>query len=215
MASHEATIFLSYTLPPSAIPGGYEKWLRDVDNPFFNAIPGVGRYENWEVAEARSAPLSFTHFDFMTLGREADLERVWFNKDLDEFRKGWIRKWGYGATGTTPPPAHAYGYLARGIAAPNAARQPWCAIIGGETVHGADESWAIVEAVRKHYAIGPAPAGEAWHRPLKPGEGPGLRTFNVVFAASEQAAREAAKRVPGASPILIARLMAAPGFKGA
>ena len=36
--------------------------------------------------------LSFMYGNFTTLTRftEADLERVWFNKDLDAFRQGWI-----------------------------------------------------------------------------------------------------------------------------
>jgi hypothetical protein len=50
----------------------------------------------------------------------------------------------------------------------------------------------MVEAVRKHYSLGPAPA-EPWRRPLEVGEGLGLGAFNVSFATSEAAARTAAR----------------------
>src|SRR5438477_577884 len=50
--SFDHAVFLTYTLPEDALARGYENWLRDVDNPFFNAIPGVGRYENWRIARA-------------------------------------------------------------------------------------------------------------------------------------------------------------------
>jgi len=209
-----AMLFSSYTLPATAVSGGYETWLREVENPFFNAIPGVDRYENWEIVDAKPRALRFTHFDFMILEHEADLERVWFNRDLDEFRKGWVRKWGYGASGATPPPGSAHGYLARGVAASIDVRGAWCTITGGEIVDRAEEHWSIVEAIRKHYAIGPAPDGEPWHRPVAKDEGPGLRDFSVAFAASESAARSGSTPSAQGAPVLVARLLAAPGFDG-
>ncbi len=157
---HDVMIFLSYTLPKEAEPRGYEKWLREVDNPFFNAIPGVKRYENWKIMEAHGSVLAFTHFDFLYLQSEADLERVWFNQDLDNFRKGWIAKWGYGDTGRMPSQVNAYGYLTRREGPPAVTKGTWLAMSTDATI---GEAWRIAERVRKHYAIGPVPAGQPWH----------------------------------------------------
>jgi hypothetical protein len=82
----------------------------------------------------------------------------------------------------------------------------------GEAVSGADERWSISEAVRKHYAIGPAPASAAWHRPLGCGEGAGFVAFNVAFGASKSAVRATPQATGAACVAIAARLMAAPGF---
>lgn len=207
--SFDTMVFLSYTLPADALPRGYEPWLREVDNPFFNAIPGMGLYENWRNAEMRPADMLFEHFDFLHPETEADLERVWFNKDLDAFRQGWIRKWGYGATGTTPTPATAFGWLARRLTPPAARRHPWLVIAGDAPAKDGGERWRIVEAVRKHYAIGFAPPGEPWRAPLQPGQGPGFVEFSIHYVEDEIAARALADRL-ASIPLVIATLMAAP-----
>ncbi|MBL8697910.1 MAG: hypothetical protein JNK67_06040 [Alphaproteobacteria bacterium] len=208
-SSYETMVFLSYTLPETAIPNGYEPWLREVDNPFFNAIPGMGLYENWRNVVMRPESLPFQHFDFLHPQTDADLERVWFNKSLDEFRQGWIRKWGYGATGQQPTPASAFGWYAKREGGPAAARGPWCVIAGDAPASAGGERWRIVEALRKHYAIGFAPAGEAWRKPLAPGQGPGFTTFSVHYARDEAGAGAIADRL-GTTPLVVASVMASP-----
>jgi len=205
----DTMIFLSYTLPADALPRGYEPWLKEVDNPFFNAIPGMGLYENWRNVDIQPADLPFGHFDFLHPASAADLERVWFNPDLDAFRIGWIRKWGYGATGTTPNAATAHGWLATRLTPPAPRRHPWCVIVGDGPEDDGGERWRIVEAVRKHYAIGFAPPGEPWRAPLKPGQGPGFTEFSIHYAPDEAAARALADRL-ASIPLVIATFMAAP-----
>jgi hypothetical protein len=96
-SSFDLAVFLTYTLPADAIARGYEPWLREVDNPFFNAIPGVGRYENWRIVRQQTPALGYTHFDFMFVASVDALRQAWFDVRLDAFRTGWIAKWGYGA----------------------------------------------------------------------------------------------------------------------
>ena len=31
---------------------GYEAWLQEIDNPFFNDIPGIRHYTNWKTTSA-------------------------------------------------------------------------------------------------------------------------------------------------------------------
>ena len=206
----DTMVFLSYTLPADALARGYERWLREVDNPFFNAIPGTGRYENWRNVECRPADLPFAHFDFLHPASAADLERVWFAPDLDAFRRGWVRKWGYGAAGAAPAnPANAMGWLAQRLTAPAPLRAPWCVIAGDAPAAAGGERWRIVEGLRKHYAIGAAPPGEPWRTQLRPGQGPGFVAFSVHYADDEAAARALAGRL-GSSPLVIAALMAGP-----
>lgn len=205
----DTMVFLSYTLPETAIPNGYEPWLREVDNPFFNAIPGMGRYENWRNVVMRPASLPFQHFDFLHPQTDADLERVWFNKSLDDFRIGWIRKWGYGATGTTPAPASAYGWHARRESPMASERGKWCVIAGDAPASAGGERWRIGEALRKHYAIGFAPAGENWRNPVTAGQGPGFTSFAVHYAKDEASAKALADKL-GTTPLVVSTIMASP-----
>lgn len=102
-------VFIAYTIGPDAEARGYADWLRRVDMPFFNAIPGTRHYANWRLTEVLSgdAP-TWTWFDFQGLDSAEDLERVWFHPDLDAFRKAWIAKWGYGSASPAPVLRHAY-----------------------------------------------------------------------------------------------------------
>ncbi len=180
----DLAIFLTYTLPADAVARGYEPWLRDVDNPFFNAIPGVGRYENWRIARQQTRSLGYTHFDLMFVASEDELKRAWFDARLDAFRTGWIAKWGYGAA--APAPVNTFAYLMRRIGAAAARRTDRLVLRGGGEAlgpgDGARENWRVVKAVRKHYAIGPAPEGESWLVDIDRHPGPGFRWLSLAYA---------------------------------
>lgn len=106
LADCPLVLFIVYRTAADAAARGYEDWLCAVDNPFFNAIPGIRHYANWIVEDAEAAP-PFSHFDFLGLERAEDLERVWFNPELDAFRRGWVAKWGYGPA---PQDMHRFTY---------------------------------------------------------------------------------------------------------
>ena len=84
-------VFLPYTPRADAEAQGYDEWLRRVDNPFFNSIPGIAHYSNWKVTGG--APAGFTHFDFMYLD-PALAGQVWTNETLLDFAAGWTEQWG-------------------------------------------------------------------------------------------------------------------------
>ena len=210
MAAFDTMVLLTYTLPPDALARGYARWLRAVDNPFFNAVPGMGLYENWRNVECRPDRQAFAHFDFLHPASEADLERVWFAPDLDAFRRGWVRKWGYGAAGAAPAvAANSRGWLARRDGDPAPRRGAWCVIAGDAPDAAGGERWRILAGLRKHYAIGAAPAGESWRAEIAPGEGPGFTRFAVHFAADEGEARALADRLD-TRPLILATAMASP-----
>jgi len=107
-------IFIAYTIGPEAEAKGYADWLRRVDMPFFNAIPGTRHYANWRFTEIlEGTPPAWDWFDFQGLETEGDLETVWFHPDLDAFRSNWIRLWGYGSE--TPPPVLRHAYVTRPV----------------------------------------------------------------------------------------------------
>ena len=81
-------IFLTYRIRDGAVADGYHDWLRSIDNPFFNAIPGIKCYTNWKVHGSLSA-LPFTHFDFLEIDEVDQLELLWFNPELNSFRTEW------------------------------------------------------------------------------------------------------------------------------
>lgn len=95
-------VFLPYTPRADAEARGYDEWLRRVDNPFFNSIPGIAHYSNWKVTGGApdsnwkvtgGAPAGFTHFDFMYLD-PALADQVWTNETLLDFAAGWTEQWG-------------------------------------------------------------------------------------------------------------------------
>ncbi|MDW8399869.1 MAG: hypothetical protein RMK90_15055 [Acetobacteraceae bacterium] len=165
----EMCILLVYTLPETAMERGYEPWLRSTDNPFFNAIPGVHHYANWKLAPAPSG-LGWSHFDLMALQRESDLERVWFNPELDAFRRGWIAKWGYATA--TPTPVVAHGYVMRRLSDSGAAQQAVGRLSGGVGAPPeADLAWRVERVLHKHYALGRT---KRWCWPAEEGNPLGL-----------------------------------------
>lgn len=91
--SFTAMIVLSYTPRDGIDMTAYEEWLRAVDNPFFNGVPGIRHYTNWKITES-SAPLPFTHFDFMGLDGLEAADAVWQRQDLKDFTAEWRRLWG-------------------------------------------------------------------------------------------------------------------------
>jgi hypothetical protein len=116
-------IFIAYTIPDDAEARGYADWLRRVDMPFFNGIPGVHHYANWRLTEILAgAPPVWDWFDFQGLAAEDDLERVWFDPGLDDFRANWLKLWGYGEGGGAAgaaallrhPPGRSRGARQRG-----------------------------------------------------------------------------------------------------
>lgn len=166
----QEVIFIVYCLPADAEGRGYADWLRRVDMPFFNAIPGVHHYANWRVSEVlRGAPPIWDWFDFQGLASGGDLERVWFNPDLDEFRVNWVKLWGYGRT--DPPPVLRHAYLMRPVMrrAPDA---PWSqAILAGGLgeppsveQYSRGFTWRIHTTLHKHFT-GRDPA-RPWQTPI-------------------------------------------------
>lgn len=84
-------IFIPYVPRADAAARGYHQWLRDVDAPFFNSVPGILHYSNWEVKNPPAG--HYTHCSFMYLDPALG-EGVWTNPDVVAFAAGWTEKWG-------------------------------------------------------------------------------------------------------------------------
>ena len=91
-ALSDVMVFLPYTPRADADARGYDDWLRQVDNPFFNAVPGIVHYSNWKVAGAAKA-FAFSHFDFMYLD-PSRADGVWSNAAVLAFAAAWTARWG-------------------------------------------------------------------------------------------------------------------------
>jgi hypothetical protein len=207
VADCPSVLFIVYTPGADAEARGYEPWLISIDNPFFNAIPGVHHYANWKIErELRGGPLAYSHFDFQGLAAESDLERVWFNPDLDAFRTEWIRLWGYGRP--TPTPVQANAYLMRPAASPSGTPQDWALITAGRGAPpaGNNVAWRVDETIRKHFATGKT---DAW---LVPAATENLLGFDwVAVRYGEDLETLAAAYVEGPESVaFVARLIAAP-----
>lgn len=194
-----ALILITYTPGPAAEPAKYEPWLRREDNPTFNSVAGIGEYSNWKVFSPRN--LGWTHFDFLGLATPGDLERVWFSPELDRFRSKWVSLWGYGAGGTNIANGYATLFLRAGE--PIRARARFVEIGFDES---SGERWQAVEVLRKHWALGPAAAGEPWRRPIAEFNPLGCSSIALQFHAT------APQRSNGRERRLLAECIAAPSL---
>ena len=203
MTAGAAMVLLTYTPGPAAEPAVYEPWVRSEDNPTFNAIPGIDDYSNWKIVAPAGGALPWTHFDLMQLTEPTQVEAVWFNADLDRFRKGWVARWGYGRSG--PSPVNGNGHLCVAGERPRSPRRQWAVLeLLDSPEHGTGERWVVSAALRKHYALGPAPSGESWRRPASEFNSLGCAAVGLAFHDSRPASRDWTSRH------LLAECIAAP-----
>lgn len=206
LANCPAMIFIAYTVPADAEARGYSPWLVEVDNPFFNAIPGTRHYANWRVErmERGAAPV-WDYLDFQGLQSREDLERVWFNPDLDGFRAEWLRLWGYGAR--NPDPVLRHSYLMRRVhARPGAVPGPVLDLRGGRGAPpaglDADIVFVLEGCLKKHFSAPGAPRPDDWLMPAAAGNPLGLDWLAVTYGPARDAG-------PG-DRVMQARLIAEP-----
>jgi hypothetical protein len=180
-------IFIAYAVGPTAEEKGYSKWLRDVDMPFFNAIPGTLHYANWRLQSVNlGAPPVWDYFDFQGLVSEADLKRVWFNPDLDHFRSEWLRLWGYG--NQKPPPVIAHSYAMRLVgSSPDHQTDDTLMLSGGTgppPSADADLIYQVDGVLHKHFGGGAT--SEVWQTPASDNNPLGLDWLAVQYGSDRQ-----------------------------
>jgi len=91
--STETMFFLPYVPRSDSDARGYDGWIREIDNPFFNGVDGISLYANWKVKNVLKGELDFTHVDFMYVD-PAKEDAIWSNPTVAEFASGWTEKWG-------------------------------------------------------------------------------------------------------------------------
>jgi len=113
-------LLLTYTPREDVDLEEYHEWLRDVDNPFFNSRPGVKHYTNWRVVEDKLGTSSFTHFDLLYIENINSFASVFGDKAVEEFARGWVKKWGKLPDPDIPDQSPNYHvYLCEQIAGPD------------------------------------------------------------------------------------------------
>lgn len=167
-------IFLTYSHRPHFDEKDYEGFLRRHDNPFFNGIAGIARYENWKLVEPIPAHLGFDYFDLIYLDGSRTLEAVRFDSDLTVFRRNWVAQWGYGSV--PPPVVNGQGYVLSGDGVPPVDPAGRATLAFLERADGPRRpgQWDVEAAMPKHYAWpeGEAPApwrDDAFDRTVLPG----------------------------------------------
>jgi len=85
---------LFYTPREDAEQRGYHKFLVETDNPFFNSVPGIREYTNWQLVSSATSAVPYSHFDLLYLDSPDSFDRVWQNESLQAFAGGWVKDWG-------------------------------------------------------------------------------------------------------------------------
>jgi hypothetical protein len=93
MNPSQTMLLLTYTPRSDAEAREYNQWLREIDNPFFNAVPWIVVYTNWKIVAQHVGTVPFTHFDTMLVEDEAAVERIWSNSEVQRFADGWRELW--------------------------------------------------------------------------------------------------------------------------
>jgi hypothetical protein len=195
-----AMVLITYKPGPAATAENYEPWLREKDNPTFNSVSGIHEYSNWKVLAPGG--LAFTHFDFLGLESVVDLERVWFSPQLNQFRQEWVARWGYNSV--RPGPVSGYAMLCMREGGPICARERFVEINLDPADCNVPEQWEVVEALRKHWAIGVAPFGEPWRKSIAEFNPLGCRVIALTFHA------QASKHGNWSARRILAECIAAP-----
>lgn len=114
--AYDAMSLITYTPRADSNDRGYEQWLIDVDNPFFNSSEICIRYTNWKVIDDAGANPEFSHFDFFGMDGRDSGNKVWNDEKLSEFRVEWRKLWG--AAGTLDPVANSVVNLCERVSEP-------------------------------------------------------------------------------------------------
>ena len=115
---YDAMSLITYTPRADSNDRGYEQWLVDVDNPFFNSSDVCVRYTNWKVADDAGLNPNFDYFDFFGMDDRDSGDKVWNDEKLSEFRVEWRKLWG--AAETLDPTANSLVNLCERTGAPQA-----------------------------------------------------------------------------------------------
>jgi hypothetical protein len=120
MARTGVMLLLTYTPREDTDLQAYHRWLREVDNPFFNSRAAVKHYANWRVVEPKVGAPSFTHFDLLYVEDLKGFEAVFGDEAVEKFAKEWVRKWGKVPDPELPDQSVNYhAYLCERIAGPD------------------------------------------------------------------------------------------------
>jgi hypothetical protein len=87
-------LLLTYTPRADVDLDAYHRWLRQVDNPFFNSRPPVRRYVNWRVVSGAVGTPDFTHFDLLEIEGGGGFGSVFGDDKIVAFARDWVRLWG-------------------------------------------------------------------------------------------------------------------------
>jgi hypothetical protein len=87
-------LLLTYTPRRGVDLDEYHRWLREVDNPFFNSRPVVRRYVNYQIVEPVLGNENFTHFDILEIEGDGGAGSVFGDAEIDAFARNWVRLWG-------------------------------------------------------------------------------------------------------------------------
>lgn len=87
-------LLLTYTPRRDVDLDAYHRWLREVDNPFFNSRPVVKRYINYRVVGPVLGSEGFSHFDLLEIEGEGGADSVFGDPEINAFARAWVRLWG-------------------------------------------------------------------------------------------------------------------------
>lgn len=87
-------LFLPHSPRAGAVEDGFEQWLRDIDSPVINGLPGVVNYSGWRVDKALQGSPTFTNFDLMYVAGLDGFDQVYGDPAMLAHEKRWIELWG-------------------------------------------------------------------------------------------------------------------------
>ncbi|MFE3058751.1 hypothetical protein [Nocardia sp. NPDC059239] len=93
MTTQRTMLLATYNINKNASEDDYDKFLREVDMPFYNSIESVVRYSNWKVVDQKLGEVGFRYIDLIVVDGDDPFELFKKNSDVQEFIKMWESKW--------------------------------------------------------------------------------------------------------------------------
>jgi hypothetical protein len=82
---------LLYGIRAGSDPDEYAAFLREEDNPFFNRVEGISRYENWLARDGDVG--GWRYVDFIYAAGPDELNAALGDPELQAFQAGWLDRW--------------------------------------------------------------------------------------------------------------------------
>ncbi|SEB47045.1 hypothetical protein [Rhodococcus jostii] len=88
------TLLVTYNIKEGSNADAYDKFLREVDNPFIGSVPGVISYANWKIVQNCAGSVGFKYIDLIVVEGDDNPVAIFDTPEVAAFKDRWDEEWG-------------------------------------------------------------------------------------------------------------------------